>query len=212
MTSTPSCPVCGSHDNHADTLRWSWCHICGCHWQEAARRAQPAEQDVITAAMSEAGDTVIAVWMNKSTDGKCFAPAAAAVYRAMRAVALPQPTDRQPMIVTTEDYLRKLLTPEQFAQFQATCSYPPTPPMDERTVTLPGGITLKASGYDPDKPPNFIDDSFLGETPPHPPIDEAAEREVDRLANFIRSINGTNEMGAGALAENICGWLNRAKP
>jgi hypothetical protein len=34
--------------------------------------------------------------------------------------------------------------------------------------------------------------------------------DVDQLANFIRRINGNNDMGAGALAENILGWLRTA--
>jgi hypothetical protein len=29
----------------------------------------------------------------------------------------------------------------------------------------------------------------------------------DDLSNFIRSVDGNNSMGAGVLAEKICGWL-----
>ena len=35
--------------------------------------------------------------------------------------------------------------------------------------------------------------------------------DVDELAQFIRRINGANEMGAGLLAEAIVGWLDLAK-
>ena len=35
--------------------------------------------------------------------------------------------------------------------------------------------------------------------------------DVDELAQFIRRINGANEMGAGLLAEAIVGWLETAK-
>lgn len=31
--------------------------------------------------------------------------------------------------------------------------------------------------------------------------------KVDDLANFIRTIDGKNELGAGELAEKICEWL-----
>ncbi len=30
---------------------------------------------------------------------------------------------------------------------------------------------------------------------------------VDQLSNFIRSVDGNHSLGAGVLAENICGWL-----
>lgn len=89
----------------------------------------------------------------------------------------------------------------------------PTPPIDERTVTLPGGITLKASGYDPEKPPNFMDDSFLGETPPHPPIDEAAEKAALDAAwrrDFAGYEYGDDE-SENANGWYAMGWLARAK-
>jgi hypothetical protein len=31
--------------------------------------------------------------------------------------------------------------------------------------------------------------------------------DVDDLSNFIRGIDGSNKMGAGALAERICDWI-----
>jgi hypothetical protein len=31
--------------------------------------------------------------------------------------------------------------------------------------------------------------------------------DVDDLSNFIRGIDGSNKMSAGALAERICDWL-----
>ena len=42
------------------------------------------------------------------------------------------------------------------------------------------------------------------------PADQVAEPDADKLAQFIRQIDGDNRMGAGALAEHICEWL--AKP
>jgi len=35
---------------------------------------------------------------------------------------------------------------------------------------------------------------------------------VDALSNFIRQIDGDNSMGAGALAEAICGWIAQQEP
>jgi hypothetical protein len=35
----------------------------------------------------------------------------------------------------------------------------------------------------------------------------SAAADVDALAQFIRSIDGRNSMGAGVLAEHICEWL-----
>lgn len=31
--------------------------------------------------------------------------------------------------------------------------------------------------------------------------------DPDSLAHFIRKVDGNNTLGAGALAENICQWL-----
>ena len=42
------------------------------------------------------------------------------------------------------------------------------------------------------------------------PADQVANIDPDKLAQFIRQIDGDNRMGAGALAEHICEWL--AKP
>ena len=42
------------------------------------------------------------------------------------------------------------------------------------------------------------------------PADQVADPDADKLAQFIRQIDGDNRMGAGALAEHICEWL--AKP
>ena len=44
----------------------------------------------------------------------------------------------------------------------------------------------------------------------HCVADQVAEPDADKLAQFIRQIDGDNRMGAGALAEHICEWL--AKP
>lgn len=42
------------------------------------------------------------------------------------------------------------------------------------------------------------------------PAGQVANINPDKLAQFIRQIDGDNQMGAGALAEHICEWL--AKP
>jgi hypothetical protein len=39
------------------------------------------------------------------------------------------------------------------------------------------------------------------------PIVSGLVPDVDDLSNFIRGIDGSNKMGAGALAERICDWI-----
>lgn len=71
---------------------------------------------------------------------------------------------------------------------------PPAPVAEEMeemecTTCHNDGLNCNVCGYDPDASA------------------QPAVPDVDALAQHIRKVDGNNDMGAGALAESICNWI-----
>lgn len=84
----------------------------------------------------------------------------------------------------------------------------PAPPSDSGARRgcqhcIPPGMYQDVEG----RRPAVVGDRVALVVPDDPLAKPAVVPDVDSLANFIREVDGSNNMGAGRIAEHICEWL-----